>query len=161
MFQRHTVLMSSSVGLASASHCSLACLATFDDQQTVIFLLSGGGRQQFRWKGNFFVLAVIWLSQSFPSHGPSLSSLACVFNNHSQCFVCLKPDNLKQFSSNERLELCGQCYTFVWIKVFLGYSLLPQQVIEEGVPPGPAPELQLRYKERLGGRESFLTRHGL
>lgn len=41
---------------------------------------------------------------------------------------------------------------FIWIKVFLGYSLLPQPVIEEGALFLPLSYIQLRYKEWLGGR---------
>ena len=58
------------------------------------------------------------------------------------------------------LSLVGNVVLSLGTKVFLGYSLLPQQAIEEGVLFLPL-SLQLRYKEWLGGKESFLTRHGL
>lgn len=53
--------MNSSMGLAKPRSLQLGLLATFDDEEIVTFLLSGGGRQKSS-KGNLFVLAVSWRS---------------------------------------------------------------------------------------------------
>lgn len=42
--------MNSSVGLAKPRSLQLGLLATFDDEEIVTFLLSGGGRQKFKRK---------------------------------------------------------------------------------------------------------------
>lgn len=91
----------------------------------MVFLLSGGGRQKFKWKHPCSSCQMTGLFFFFPPHQSALNSLACIFifSNQPSCFVYLQSDHLKQLPSKERTEPCGQAVSY--FDLVLKFSWVP------------------------------------